>query len=177
MPVTINGSGLASGVTSVPNLATFPAGPRLANVNMPVGSVLQVVANTTTTEVTTTSSTAVTTGFSATITPSSTSSKILICYGGNVRIPGTTGVICQTTIFRGGTNIAPNTSRGLTQLQNGSSATQFDTAQYACYLDSPATTSPTTYTVYFQIGNGYSGTVRWCVDGSYGGITLMEIAQ
>ena len=138
------------------------------------GHVLQVVQATTTTEQTTTSSSWVTTSFSASITPTSSSSKILITYGANCRVPSVASAICQTTIYRGATNIAPTATRGFTQLQ-AASANQIDAAQYATYLDSPATTSSTTYTVYFQ-NTGASGTIRWCVDGSYGSMTLIEVA-
>jgi hypothetical protein len=145
----------------------------VARTYMPVGSVLQVVSATTTTEFASSSSSWVTTGFSASITPTTATSKILITYGANCRVPSTGGALINSTIYRGGSNIAPTTNRGFTQLQ-AATANQIDSAQYATYLDSPATTSSTTYTVYIQ-NTGTAGTVRWCVDGSYGSMTLMEV--
>jgi len=146
----------------------------VARTYMPVGSVLQVVSATTTSEFASSSSSWVTTGFSASITPTTATSKILVTYGANCRIPSTAGALIQSTVYRGGTNIAPTTGRGFTQLQ-AASANQIDSAQYATYLDSPASTSPLTYTVYIQ-NTGTAGSVKWCVDGSYGSMTLMEIS-
>jgi hypothetical protein len=153
------------------NEVTFPSG---SGTQAAQSKVLQVVNATSTTEFSTSSSSWVTTSFSASITPIFSTSKVLITYGADVRIPSTGGALIQSTIYRGGTNIAPNTGRGFTQLQ-AASANQIDSAQYATYIDSPSTTSSTTYTVYIQ-NTGTAGTVKWCVDGSYASITLMEIA-
>ena len=154
---------------------TFPVTAGSASaVQASSGRVLQVVTATSTTEFSTSSSSWVTTSFSASITPSSSSSKIFITYGANCRVPSTGGALINSTIYRGGSNIAPTANRGFTQLQS-STASQIDSAQYATYIDSPSTTSSTTYTVYIQ-NTGTAGTVRWCVDGSYASITLMEIA-
>jgi hypothetical protein len=146
----------------------------VTRANMPVGSVLQVVSATTTSEFASSSSSWVTTGFSASITPTTATSKILVTYGANCRVPSIASAIFQSTIYRGGTNIAPTAGRGFTQLQ-AATANQIDSAQYATYLDSPASTSLLTYTVYIQ-NTGAAGTVRWCVDSSYGSMTLMEIS-
>jgi hypothetical protein len=167
--VTVESFLVSSVLNAIPATANS-----VARTYMPVGSVLQVVTATTTSEFSSSSSSWVTTGFSASITPTTATSKILITYGANCRIPSTAGALIQSTIYRGGSNIAPTTGRGFTQLQ-AASANQIDSAQYATYLDSPATTSSTTYTVYIQ-NTGTAGTVKWCVDGSYGSITLMEIS-
>jgi len=171
MPVTINGSGLASGVTSVPNLQSFPAGPRLANVNMAVGSVLQVVSNTFSTEVSTSSSSFSDTGLTASITPSSTSSKILVFVDVQaVKKDNTTGV--DLILVRGSTTIAQfahNTG------YNASTAYNIIGSASCGYVDSPASTSSTTYKVQMA-SSANSGTARINDNTNTSTIVLMEIA-
>ncbi len=61
-------------------IATANISNQLTDANMSAGSLLQVVNASTTTEVSTTSDTFIDTGLTASITPSSTSSKILVLY-------------------------------------------------------------------------------------------------
>jgi len=132
-------------------------------------TVLQVVSATTTNSggyVSTTSTSFVSTGFSVTITPQSTSSKIyLLCHGtfesnnSNNRL----------TIYRGGTNLGSST--GMTQ----TNAVNYWVSSCMSYLDSPATTSATTYTVYFN-NSGGSGTSYFGGDGNQLCITAFEIS-
>jgi hypothetical protein len=168
MPVTINGAGLASGVTSVPNLQSFPAGLRLANVNMPVGSVLQVVSANTSTTTSTTSTSFVTTSLATTITPISSTSKIFIIVAGGV-IRASAGNQIYLTVYRGATNLGSAT-RGLSQM-NGNASSDWPPA--LSYYDSPATTSSTTYTVYVATSGS---TIYFEVDAVPCTMTLMEIS-
>ena len=171
MPVTINGAGLASGVTSVPNLQSFPAGPRLASVNMPVGSVLQVVSVSTTTNTSTTSSSFVAvTNLTASITPSSATSKILVQVNMNL-YGASTNSEAVITIYRAGADLT--SGNGFADVYAGST----DIIQQApmLYLDSPATTSSTTYAVYFKRTQG-SSSIQSSLRGTTNTITLMEIA-
>ena len=143
---------------------------------LPAGSVLQVVNATTTTEVTTSSGTYSDTNITASITPKYSTSKILTIvsapgekYGGsgggpafNLQLLRGATVISQFALLGGYTADTANNV-------NGNSVT---------YLDSPATTSSTTYKV--QISNGTSGnggTVGCPAVSAMGTITLMEIAQ
>jgi hypothetical protein len=155
----INSNSLATGVPS--------------SANMPAGSVLQVVTATTTTAVSTTSSSYVTTGLAVSITPKFSTSKILILSNGICRT-NNSGRNMNLTVFRGGTNIAPVASRGFAQMENAYTSGNTDCSLAFMYLDSPATTSSTTYTVYMLAESGQ--TVVYAVDNSFGGITLMEIA-
>jgi len=123
----------------------------ISTASMPAGTVLQVVQATTTTAVATTASSWYSTGFSATITPTSATSKILISYGANCRIAATAGAIIQTTLFRSTVglaplNIAPQPTRGFTQLQ-ASVANQIDAPCFATYLDLPYNIPSSTVTV------------------------------
>jgi hypothetical protein len=111
------------------------------------GKVLQVVQGTSTTNVSSSSTTLADSGLSASITPSATSSKILVMtsqqyYKTNANT--LSGV--KTALLRGATNIAT--------MSTDLAAT--DTAIYNIvtmayhYLDSPSTTSATTYKLQFE---------------------------
>lgn len=139
--------------------------------NKTAGTVLQVVNATYSTQVTTTSSSFVTTGLSASITPTSSTSKILVLV--SMPLSNSTGNEgAKLTIYRNGSNIAPNT--GLGSLQ----ATGTIYSGLAIHLlDSPSTTSSTTYTVYGSATGGITVTFNSLLTGATSSvITLMEIA-
>jgi hypothetical protein len=136
------------------------------------GKVLQVVQGLTTTQVQTTSNSYVTTGLTASITPSSTSNKVLII--ANTDVVQNTSTDVDTTIFRGtvaGTNLSTSgfmARKYNTQASETSSVTNV-------YLDSPSTTSSQTYTLGFKsTASGYTSTVN--VSSCQATIILMEIA-
>jgi len=128
-----------------------PTGYKLA---MPAGHILQVVESQMgQTSVTTTSNSFVATGHSVTITPSSTSSKILLqIQGGGSYLPqGNT--MAQVTIYRGSTNIG-DSDKGLESHYTVGS-TGFTVAPHAMgVLDSPSTTSAITYQAYMKTDGG-----------------------
>ena len=143
----------------------------LASASMPTGSVLQVVHGMNQSTVTTTSSSSyASTGASATITPSSTSSKIWIITKTTGR--GTSATDTLTAIFRGtvsGTNLTGNASTKY----NHSNSEPSDMVN--THLDSPNTTSATTYTL--GIRPSVNGQTVYANDANTEGtITLMEIA-
>ena len=132
------------------------------------GSLLQVQSNFLTSDFNTASTSFVTTGLAQAITPSSTSSKILCIVSiGSWYV--SSGGSCNATIYRGSTNIG-NGSAGLMLL--GVSALNIPSTGQV--LDSPNTTSATTYTVYVKT----SGHTTYMSYNSYGHftLTLMEIA-
>jgi hypothetical protein len=140
------------------------------------GRVLQVVQGTLSTSVSTsTSNTWVTTGLNASITPSSSSSKILATISGNGSAQAT-NVQGVFTLYRNSTNLSPSTY-GFSQLYSSAGAIQSEMT--FSYLDSPATTSSTTYTLYFTVTN-VAGTAKFNTDNAFGQptatIILMEIA-
>ena len=116
--------------------------------------VLQVVQSTLgQTIVTTTSSTFVSMGHSVSITPSSTSSKILLYVmgGGHYLTVGNT--LASVTIFRGATNLGDSVT-GLETVYTAGT-TGFTFARHTMMvLDSPATTSSVTYTTYAKTAGG-----------------------
>jgi hypothetical protein len=107
------------------------------------GKVLQVVTATTTTGTTTTATTPQATSVTATITPSATSSRILILVTNEILQTNHQFNRCTTKVFRGtvsGTQI----NMGLQTQQNvGSGALVAGSSLIG--IDSPSTTSATTY--------------------------------
>ena len=175
MTVTINGSGTIGGISvgglndNIITKNEMATGGAWA----PAGTVLQVVQATYNTITSTSSVSYVTSGLSASITPSSSSSKILVRYS----IPtGSSNSSAQatSTIYRNSTNLAIATlnNQGFSQMY--ASATQMQSSSSGEFLDSPATTSATTYTVYIASTNG--GQVQYFPNNVTGSITLMEIA-
>tara|TARA_E500000178_G_C16884305_1_gene690506 strand:- start:343 stop:807 length:465 start_codon:yes stop_codon:yes gene_type:complete len=132
------------------------------------GSLLQVQSNFITSDFNTASTSFVTTGLATTITPSSTSSKILATVSiGSWYVAN--GGSCNATIYRGSTNIG-NGNAGLMLL----GVPALNVPSTGQVLDSPNTTSATTYTVYVKT----SGHTTYMSYNSYGHftLTLMEIA-
>lgn len=134
------------------------------------GAVLQVVNATTSTEVSTTSTSYVTTNLSASITPSSTSSKVLAL----VSIP----TMKQTDAVWSGVFVAlfRGTVSGTMLVENEFYVEKPVLGQTSySWLDSPNTTSAQTYTVGVKVNSTLiTGIV--CRSGRTGTLTLMEIA-
>jgi len=134
--------------------------------------VLQVVNATRSVEVESASTTFIDTGLTATITPSSTTSKILVLVNQNgmYKSNQATGNGVQLKLLRGASNILT-----LSVLDAFTNTTiQNNVATGTNYLDSPATTSAVTYKTQFA---NYSnqGTVAVQVASATSTITLMEI--
>jgi hypothetical protein len=112
------------------------------------GKVLQVVTATDSTQRTTNSTSFVTASntLSVSITPSSASNKIFITVTGNLYIDANGGY-GLATIFRGATNLGDATY-GMASVY-GASSTVIGSMSMSV-LDSPSTTSATTYQVYIR---------------------------
>jgi len=106
--------------------------------------ILQIVTGTTATQATFTSSTAATTGITATITPQSNTSKILVfsSIGGCNKQTNDTGL--NLFIYKNGSLLVKT---GAAICKNSSGNEENGHAS-ALYLDSPATTSATTYAIF-----------------------------
>jgi hypothetical protein len=114
----------------------------------------------------------VTTGFSATITPTSTSSKILVSLSLPSNVTTNNGGMGYQLVRNGSAIITFAPSANLISLAAGVGA-NYSTASFD-YLDSPASTSALTYTVYFAVTSG--GTASMCPSSNYASITLQEIS-
>ena len=139
------------------------------------GGVLQVVNATYGTQTSSSSSTFADTGLTASITPSSASSKVLVF----VNISGirkvTNNTWCELRLLKNSTvlfNMESSAGR------NGSATDNAVGSASTTYLDSPATTSATTYKVQFSSANNNAEAIINAAGntGSTSTITLMEIA-
>ena len=164
--------------TTVLTLPTT-SGTVLTDTSPKAGNVLQVINSSTQTQVTSTSgSTWVDTGITATITPSSSSSKILVLVSANglIKIATTnSGVAASLQLLRGAStliNIGNDNSGTDTTANGGVNITTASTS----YLDSPATTSATTYKVQLNNSRNVSDIVAAQYNGARSTITLLEIA-
>lgn len=172
MAIVINGSGSISGISAggLPDgsvTAADLASGAITAAAMPAGSVLQVVQGTSTASFSTSSTSYVTTGVSASITPSSSSNKILVFVnGGGLDTWQSSDNTVYAALYRGASSL------GFTDVFGYSSRTIAPLS--FSYLDSPATTSSTTYTIYLKSGGAY--TVYMNSRNETVSITLMEIA-
>jgi hypothetical protein len=176
---------LASPATNTDRTLTLPdeAGTVLTSAGvpasaMPAGSVLQVVQNTYSTNVVLTSTSYADSGLSASITPTSASSKILVIASMSAdayRSSNNTLLVLQS-IVRDSTRLTEKQGYfGGAQSGDGYFYSLHDTS--FVYLDSPATTSSTTYKVQGALGeNTSSPGLRYNLSGSKSVIILMEIA-
>jgi hypothetical protein len=145
------------------------AAPTWANA----GKVLQVVQGTSGAQATTTSGNWDSTGLTASITPTSSSSKILVLVSGGME-GGAGGSGDQSIgfkVYRGASSIEASTKgKVIYALPNIYVPINF------IALDSPATTSSTAYTLYFKRISGDT-TASFCRDSlETANIVLMEIA-
>ena len=156
------GSGTASSSTFLRGDGTFAAAGG--------GKVLQVVSAVKTSESATTSTSYVSTGLSASITPAATSSKILIICTNPV-YQNSASQWVQNTIYRGGSNLS---SGGDAFAGARNNANAIGCSLSINFLDSPSTTSSTTYTLYYKVdgggGTGYASINNWNAV-----LTLIEI--
>jgi len=144
----------------------------LASSQLPAGSVLQVVSTTYSTQVSTTSTSWVDTPHTASITPSSSSSKIMVLMSASA-YTDTGGPQLYITVFRG--NASSGTNLGNSVAGFGSSYPQNMKCNVSCaYLDTPATTSSVTYTIAMQLAAAGVGYLD--VNGDMSTLTLLEIA-
>jgi hypothetical protein len=136
------------------------------------GAVLQVISNTSTASIATTGTSYVASSLNATITPTSSTSKILILVT-FWQSSSASGVTNATTIYRNSTDLATGASLGMQSHYLTNSAGETNGVIH--YIDSPSTTSSTTYTLYFKRADS-AGTVTIGTGTRLSSITLMEIA-
>ena len=191
MPIsTINQNGLnapltlTSPVLTTPNLGT-PSALVLTNATalpksaLPTGSVLQVVSSTYSGQVTASAGTWTNSGVATTITPTSATSKILVLativqyaqastggnnFGSSQRLKRNTTVIWEPSGIANywyNSSVSSGSSGEITHINN------------MHFLDSPATTSATTYYVE---GKGASATIIMQYGASPTVLTLIEVA-
>ena len=158
------------GIGSDGNVLTVASG--VPSWAAPGGKVVQIVAATNNTQASSSSPTFVDTGLTATITPTSASNQVLVFVNQNGLRKNSTdsGNALDINLYRTATNIA-TFAQGLMQTNTGSVLTISGTS--ITILDSPATTSATTYKTQFR--NQASGSVFVQTGGTVSSIILMEV--
>jgi hypothetical protein len=162
-------------IDSSGNVKLSTAGTKILNssgnpILQQTGSILQVVQSVYSTIQSTTSTSYISAGAAATITPISSTSKILAQV--SVTCGNGTNQWHFVTLYRGSTNIAGGSGNPAGYINNNSG--DYLTTLNFQILDSPATTSATTYTLYNKAGSGNN--VRTQVDSMPTYITLIEVA-
>jgi hypothetical protein len=138
------------------------------------GKIVQVVSATYSTATSTNSTTYVDTGLTATITPTSASSTILVMINQNgLERSNTSANQCMgIRLLRTSTVIAQIATN---QDFTGTAQNHYFGGAAISFVDSPATTSATTYKTMFNQNAG-SGTVTTQIDSNVSTIVLMEIS-
>jgi hypothetical protein len=176
MSTIINGT--SSAITfpdsSVQNTSAIVSG-YVPYANLPAGSVLQVVQGSYSTQVANNTDTPADTGLTATITPKFSTSKILVIatQNGCLKTNNAIGNGVMLSIVRNSTTVLSNGAyaagyTGSTLANNATITIQ--------YLDSPATTSATTYKTQFRNNNNTTGVIVQLDSTTLSIITLLEIA-
>lgn len=168
--LTMSGATIAMGSQKITGLASGTASTDAVNFGQIKVISIGAVA-TSTTEFTTTSSTFQTTNLTASITPSSSSSRILIMATSSAKTDSA-GTPVTVTLARGGSNILG--TNGAIQIQAPSQTFGLAGCATICYIDSPATTSSTTYAVQIRNNDGTT-TVRYGYNSDSQIMILMEI--
>ena len=160
MAITLNGAGSITGLTSGAGIAAAALSGQVPDANAPSGSVIQTVSGYNNAKVYRNTS-----GYiwenAATLTPSSTSSKILIL--ANLAF-GQSNLNGGVRIYRNGAGFMPNLasepfSGGATNAFNdaddGFFSGAYQIGNYLVkYLDNPNTTSACAYSLYFYTASG-----------------------
>jgi hypothetical protein len=167
-----SGSTTIQATDAVTQTITLPnaTGTIITTGNIPTGSVVQVVTAILSTSFSTSSASAVATGLKATITPSSSSNKILVLVQANLNVTksGVGDCFANTNVYRNASSIWT----GYYQVGNYAS-TDLRGLGVTIFVDSPSTTSATTYEYY--VNSALATVVGVNSDGGTSTVTLMEI--
>ena len=172
---------VASGLIASVAASTLTGTQTIPRGTLPTGSVLQVVQTTTATSASTTSSASfVDTTLTASITPSSATNKILVLIMQNIQVTNNTGPYATGVwqLVRNSTVIytPSSTDNGnVFAYDYGGSGINVYRPTPIMWLDSPNTTSSTTYKTQIKLGTN-GGASMSANSGSPGSITLMEIS-
>lgn len=163
------------GIGTTGQVLTVAAGaPSWATLSS--GAVVQVKSATYATQTSTTSTSYVASGLSLSITPTSASNKIL-CFvnvsGHTIRGGNDTGFFMR--LRRGSTAILDDGAYVTYVEANNATRTQLGMPVTRVFLDSPATTSATTYDIQIKSDGGGAATIAAQWNNNTSIITLMEV--
>ena len=162
--------------TGSPSFPNGTPGFPLTSSDMPAGSVIQVVQGSSATQTTTTSSSYSDSSLSLSITPLSASSKVLVIVSQQLTVRGANIAfnVGGLQLVRASTTIFTNDFAAVVRANSTSGTAASGGLVPLVYLDSPNTTSSTTYKTQIRSLTGQNVIAQ---DGSTPStITLMEIA-
>ena len=141
------------------------------------GKVGQVVQASTSTAVNVASTSVADTGLTVNITPTATSSKVLVQVNQNILTDiDTTAANSKIKLLRGSTTVIDFTTNIARVEAGGASSVKFGNLTTFSHLDSPSTTSQITYKTQGAISSTSSnGTARFQNSSVFSVITVMEI--
>ena len=182
MPMTISGSGTITGLSvgglpdGIVDTDMIAAGA-VTGAKQAAGSVIQVTSsgNITSPDFADSSTSYVTTSCAHSITPTSASNKILVLVAMDFSFVSTNSgghSYPRVALYRGSTEITA--AEYQMRVDSSASNCQWGGSHPIMYLDSPNTTSSTTYTVYVKSHSSATSTQRanW---NEKSNVTLMEI--
>lgn len=176
--LTMSGANIVMGTNKVTGLAAATANGDA--VRFEQLKIIQIVNASTSTEVTDTSGTYTDTGLTASITPTSSSNRVMVLVSQSYKstIAATkTAAIGAIKALRGATNISENDRAFGNTVTVSGFGTSFGIFSFA-FIDSPATTSATTYKTQFKLSGGGDGSVGVQPSGGVNApsyIILMEV--
>jgi hypothetical protein len=141
---------------------------------MPTGSVIQTVSTSLSSTVSTSSTSFTATGLVASLTPTSSSSKVLVLLNGGTTTYDGSGpmfVAMYKQVASGGYSLLTNSE----WISFASGNASYGYPHSFAYLDSPATTSTVYYQPYFKSGTGANLYFNYAGNNGVITITLMEI--
>lgn len=184
--VVIAGDTSGSITIAAPNVAgtntlTLPAATgtiltSASNTNFPAGSVVQVVSSNITANTTTTSTTYVDTSVSLAITPKSASNKVLILISPSLYVTRNGVATSYGDIYFNIVRTSTEVNYARLAINYGVNTwSDYISQPFVSHLDSPATTSSTTYKMQIRTGQA-SISIQNNVGNLPSTITLIEIA-
>jgi hypothetical protein len=166
---------VASGLIASVAASTLTGTQTIPKATLPTGCILQVINSAYNTQTANSTGSYAATGVTATITPTSSTSKILVMVTGGDAATTSNSSGVQTELRRNSTSLATFAVQGPVYIGSGGSFF-IGTGPCINYLDSPATTSATTYATYFKPQGGAGATATVQRDGTTSTITLMEVS-
>lgn len=165
------------GIGSTGNVLTVSGGVPVWAAPAGGGKLLQVVSAVTTTPTSIATTTLTDTTITATITPTLSTSKILVIASVDFWLDRGAGIqLANGRLLRGATTIADYKSGYFGGVSTTGSGVSLGGILSVTYLDSPATTSATTYKIQAApVYTANSGTANFQLDNVPSTITLLEI--
>ena len=165
--------GVSIGNTTDPGAGKLDVANKITSGSMPVGSVIQTINVTYSTQASSNTNVYADTGLTASITPTKSTNKILVIVSQNGLAKNTLDAGVSVILLRGASTIV-NDFGGYAGYNAISATLNYVGGVSISYLDSPATTSAVTYKTRFSSATNVANALVQ-VGGTTSTITLMEI--